>query len=390
MGNIRSIFSRGKIVQTVNMKPLHRLMLTILLSLFIPFTGYAGADNLKLLIWEGYTPTHYIKEFEHQIEIKYKTKIKLDITYAESVEDFYDAMRSKRSDIVTISHHIIKDARFNFIKKKLIIPFDLNNIPNHVNIIPDLKMAEYHTIDEKVYGIPIANGPYGLAYNTSVFKQAPDSWKIFWNPAYKNQYVIGAHEYLYNINITALAMGYPIGVINSFDVLNNKNFRKKLRQLTVNAHSFWVGVDKPEDILGMSFATSWGDSLSSLKRKGEIWKMAEPNEGTMWWIDEYALTQALEHKPFLKRVAEEWINKSLSPEFQVDHLVREVGIYPVITDINHRLTIEEKNRIQISNMPGTFKTKRILQNTYSQRDRNGLKLLWDEAMKEIPIKKEAQ
>ncbi len=377
-------------MKPVSTKSLHRLMLVTVLLFLIPISTWANKNNLELLVWEGYTPTDYVEEFENYIETKYKKKIKLDITYAESVEKFYDIIRSKKSDIVTISHHTIKDARFNFIEKKLIIPFDLNNIPNHVNIIPDLKMAEFHTIEEKVFGIPIANGPYGLAYNTSVFKQAPNSWKIFWDPVYKNQYVIGASEYLYNINITALAMGYPKSVISRFDVLNNKKFRKKLRQLAVNAHSFWIGVDKSEDLLGMSFATSWGDSLSSLKRKGELWKMAEPIEGTMWWIDEYALTQALEHKPFLKRVAEEWINKSLSPEFQVDHFVREVGIYPVITNLTHLLTTEEKNRIQICNMPGTFTTNRILQNTYSQRDRNGLKLLWDEVMKKNPIKKKAQ
>ncbi len=356
----------------------------------IPISAWTSENNLKFLVWEGYTPKHYIDEFENYIENKYKKKIKLSITYATSVEDFYDAIRSRIYDIVTISHHTIKDARFNFIEKNLIIPFDLNNIPNHVNIIPDLKMSEYHTIEKEVYGIPVANGPYGLAYNTSVFKQAPNSWNIFWDPVYKNQYVIGANEYLYNINITALSMGYPINTISSFDALNNKKFRKKLRQLAVNAHSFWVGVDKPENLIGMSFATSWGDSLSALKRKGEIWKMAEPDEGTMWWIDEYALTQALEHQPFLKKIAEEWINKSLSPEFQVNHIVREVGIFPVITNIDPLLTIEEKSRIQISNMPGAFTAKKILQNTYSQRDRNGLKLLWDQAIKEIPINKEAQ
>jgi len=351
-----------------------------------PLMIYANEDVLKLLVWEGYTPKKHVARFENKIHKKYNRRIKLHISYAESVDDFYNAIREKSFDLVTISHHIIKDARFSYIKKDLIIPFSLNNIPNHVNVIPDLKMAEYHTSDGKVYGIPIANGPYGLAYNTSMFKQAPKSWKIFWNPDYQNKYVIGAHEYLYNINITALAMGYPKHEINSFDKLNNNEFRARLRKLTLNAQSMWIGVDKPEDLLGMSFATSWGDSLSSLKRKGEIWKMADPEEGTMWWIDEYALTQAMVDKPFLKKVAEEWINKSLSPDFQVDHLVREVGIYPVVTNITTKLTTSEKNRIQISSIPGAFTNKRILQNTYSQRDRNGLKLLWDEAMKGVSPK----
>ena len=307
-----------------------------MLLLLSPISTFGDENQLRLLVWEGYTPKKYIQEFEKNIEKAYGKRVKVNISYAESPDDFYDAIRDKQVDIVTISHHTIKDARFNFIVKKLILPFNLKNIPNHTNITPDLKMADYHVSNGEIYGIPVANGPYGLAYNTAVFKQAPKSWKIFWNPANKDKYVIGAHEYLYNINITALAHGYPKNSINSFDVLNTKEFKEKLKQLIVNAHSLWIGVDKPADLLGMSFATSWGDSLSALKRRGEIWKMAEPAEGTMWWIDEYALTHALARRPFIKKVAEAWINKSLSPDFQVDHLVREVGIYPVVTNITDK------------------------------------------------------
>ncbi len=110
--------------------------------------------------------------------------------------------------------------------------------------------------------------------------------------------------------------------------------------------------------------------------------MADPKEGTLWWIDDYAITYALADKPFLKKVAEEWINKALSSAFQVDHLIREVGIYPVVTNIADKLTDSEKIRIQ----PDTFDffmDKRILQQIHSQRDRNGLKLMWDEAMQGI-------
>ncbi len=344
---------------------------------------------LRILIWEGYAPEKTVEEFEKEIEAKYGRKIKIEVSLAKIADDFFDAIRDKSVDLVTISHHTIKDKRFHFIDKKLILPFDPKNIPNHVHLIPDLKETDYHTSKGKIYGIPIANGPYGLAYNTEKVAPPPKSWKIFWDPAYKNKYAIGAHEYLYNINVTAMAMGYPRESISRYDVLNNKTFKEKLRQLAENAHTMWVGVDKPDDLLGLSFAASWGDSLSKLKRKGEIWKMADPAEGTMWWIDEYALTWALADRPFMKKVAEEWINKGLSVEFQVDHLVREVGIYPVVTNITDQLTEQEKERIQVSKLPGTFTATRILQYTYSQRDRNGLKLMWDEATKGIlPEEKE--
>jgi len=216
-----------------------------------------------------------------------------------------------------------------------------------------------------------------------VFKQAPQSWKIFWDPTYKNRYVIGDQEYLYNINITALVMGYSRETINCFDALNNDAFKKKLRQLAVNSGAGWVGVEKPGDLIGMSFAMAWGDSLSSLERMGEIWKMADPIEGTMWWIDENALTWALADKPFLKKVAEEWINMSLSSDFQVNHLIRELSLYPIVTNITDKLTKEGKMHFQTSTTSESFMETRILQHTYSQRDRNGLKSRWDKAMEGV-------
>ncbi len=352
--------------------------------------AFASEDILRLLVWEGYTPKEHIQEFEKKIAQKYNRKVKLKISYALSFNDFFDPVRDKKIDLVTVSHSSIKDAQFGYIKKGLFLSPDLKNIPNHAHMIPDLKEADYNYSDGKLYGIPVANGPYGLAYNTSVFKQAPTTWKIFWDPTYKNKYVIGAHEYLYNINITALVMGYSKDIINSFDALNNNAFKKKLRQLAINSGGGWIGIDKPKDFIDMSFGMSWGDSLIPLRRMGEIWKMANPTEGTMWWIDEYLITWALADKPFLKKIAEEWINQSLSTDFQVNHLIREVGVYPVVTNITDKLTKAEQNRFQ-TDIASTSSTKiRILQHTYSQRDRNGLKLMWDKAMEGVSIKRKDQ
>jgi len=216
------------------------------------------------------------------------------------------------------------------------------------------------------------------------FSEEPKSWKVFWDPSFKNKYCIGAHEYLYNVNIAALALGYPRESINSYEALDNEIFRAKLRELAINAHSHWIGVDKADDLLGLSVAASWGDSLSALNRMGEVWKMAEPIEGTMWWIDVHALTWSLSDKPFLKKIAEEWINRSLEPDYQADHLTREVGIYPVTTNIADRLTETEKKKV-LYTKPGEFKEKRILQRVHNQRDRNGMRALWKDAMKGIKL-----
>ncbi len=354
--------------------------------LVLPSISAFGEEKiLRLLVWEGYAPQKYVEKFEKEIVAKYNRNVKMTISYAESSDDFYNAILNKEVDMVTLSHHSIKDKRLNYIEKGLIIPPDLENISNYKYLIKELKTANYHINNGILYSIPVANGPYGLVYNTKIFKKAPQSWNIFWDPKFKKKYIIGANEYLYNVNIAALALGYSVDSINNFDILNNDKLKQKLRQLAVNAHYLWIGVDKPDDYMGMSLGASWGDALTSLERRGEIWEMADPKEGTLWWIDDYAITGELADKPFMKKVAEEWINKVLLSVFQVDHIIREVGIYPVVTNIVDELTEKEKEKIQPESFD-FFMEKRILQQTHSQRNRNGMKLLWEEAMKGISIK----
>jgi spermidine/putrescine transport system substrate-binding protein len=127
--------------------------------------------------------------------------------------------------------------------------------------------------------------------------------------------------------------------------------------------------------------------MGPLKKKGEPWKIAEPAEGMPCWIDNYAITWALADKPFLKTVAEEYINGLLSIDYQVEHIMRNMSLTPIITNVGDLLTAEEKERIHIGT-PNFFDQNRILQHTYSQRDRNGLKLMWGEAMKGISIERQ--
>ncbi|MCK5564426.1 MAG: extracellular solute-binding protein [Planctomycetes bacterium] len=341
-------------------------------------------DVLRILTGEGHTPKQFVEDFEKYIETKYGRKVKVQLVYLSGPDDWYKLIRSKRVDLVLLTHHHFRDERYKYIENGLLLPLDLKNIPNFKNVIPTLQNAEYLCSDGKVYASPVSHGPYGLAYNTGILKEEPSSWNILWEPRFKGKYVIGANEYIYNCNITALALGYPKESVSSYDALNNKEFKDKLRQLAAGAHSFWIGADRVDDLAGKPLATAWGDSMSGLKERGELWKMAEPKEGTSCWIDNYTITWTLADKPFLKKVAEECINRFLSTEYQINHITRLMSLTPIITNTGDLLTVEERERLHIGT-PNFFRENRILQNTYSERDRNGLKLLWDEAMEGINV-----
>lgn len=341
---------------------------------------------LRLLVWEGHAPKEHVAKFEKQIEARYGRKVKLQIEYVSGADDFYEPIRNRKTDIVMMTHHYFRDEQFSYIQKKLLLPLDLKNIPNFKHVIPRLQKAKHLYEDGQVYAVPYSQGPYGLVYNTALLDAEPESWNILWDPRFKGKYVIGANEYIYNVNVVALAMGYPVENISNFDVLNNKEFKTKLRKLTENAHSFWIGVDTPDDLSGRHLATSWSDSLGGLKKRGEPWKMAEPREGMPCWIDNFAITWALTDKPFLKKVAEEYINSLLTTEYQVEHIIRYASLSPIVTNISDLVTPQESERLHIG-VPNFFEDSLILQHTYSQRDRNGIKLLWEEAMEGIIVGK---
>ncbi len=108
--------------------------------------------------------------------------------------------------------------------------------------------------------------------------------------------------------------------------------------------------------------------------------MAEPKEGTTAWVDNFMLGYALEDQPLLRQIAEEWLNMVLSDEFQLNAVVRGKGVIPIITTLADKLTPEEIARFHLDD-PTHFTNNRILWPTLSRKNRNGLKRLWDKAMK---------
>ncbi len=336
------------------------------------------AETLRILTWEAYTPEKFQQKLVQQAKEKYDIDLELDIRFVNGNDDFFPALRYKKADIITPSHNVPRDSRYRLIKHRLVLPLNLENIPNYKNVDKGLQKADYCTEDGTVFGVPVARGPYGLAYNTAMFKEPPRSWNALWDPKFKDKYAIGKHQYAENVFITALAMGFSREDISNYRKLNTPDFQNKLAELAADAHGMWEGVDKPEDLKGLALATSWGDSLNGLRERGENWKMAEPEEGTTAWVDNFMISHTLRNNPKLKQIAEEWLNIVLSDEYQL-YIVRGIGSVPVVTTIMDDLTSDEVERFHLKD-PTHFKNNRILWPTLGKTDRKGLKRLWDKAL----------
>ena len=331
------------------------------------------AEKLRMLVWEGYAPQKWIEKYKGIVKEKYNVDLDVEIKFVSSTDQFIDALKGRSADIITPSHNLPKDPRYKYITGKLILPIDLKNIPNYKDIITTLQKADYCTEDGQVYAIPFVYGPYGLAYNTDKLDE-PQSWNILWDPKYAGQYTISSDYSEANIFTTALAMGIDQRKISNYDELNSKEFLEKLTNLYGNAKSYWEGVDTADVLQGLPLSTSWGFSLPELKKRGENWKIASPKEGTTGWIDNFALAHTLRDDPKMKRIAEEWLNLAISPEFQVEVVVRGLGSSPVNLTIKDKLTPEEAADYHVDD-PEYFQKNLIPWPVLDSRSRKGFDLL---------------
>lgn len=352
----------------------------LFLCLFCSITVLASEQQtLRLLIWEGYAPQAQRDEFRRHILKKYDVELTMEVDYINDAEDGFEALRLKNADIVSPAHNRINDKRFRMIDLGLILPIDLDNIPNYHDLNPSFKQLHHLVKNGQHYGIPFAWGPYGLVYNSERFETPPSSWNALWAIRFHNQYSIADYAEI-NIYVAALALGYDAKELSNFEKLNNPIFKHKLFELITYTNNFWVGVDTADDLQNLSLATSWGFALPELKSRGETWRWAHPEEGVPGWIDNHVISHSLKEKPLMKRIAEEWINYTISVEFQAKVLVETLGTHPV-NQITADLSSEEQKQSFFAQSFNDEDANIILMPELDRRARNGINLLWNEAVK---------
>ncbi|MBU3918067.1 extracellular solute-binding protein [bacterium] len=350
-----------------------------LASIGIFQTGDLSAETLRLMIWEGYFPAQYHSQFQDLVKKKYGVDLKFEISFITDPDQFYDLLRKKELDVITPTHNLLKDERYNFIKKRILIPIDLNNVPNYQNLVSGLKSIDYHSENGKMYAMPYANGSYGLAYNTNLVKEPPTSWNALLEPKYAGKYSLVEDYSEVNVYIAALMAGIKADKLTSYEAVNTPEVTSILKKLRQQTGGYWNGVDKASDLKGKLLATSWGFSFSDLASQGEVWKFANPKEGSPWWVDNFAISWTLSDKPQLKKIAEELINFVISPQFQLDNVVNNLSASPV--NLKTPLSTKQRADFHLDDDSETFQKRRIFWPTLTKRTRNGFSILWKNAEK---------
>ena len=271
-----------------------------------------AAETLRILAWEGYTPAPQLEAYKQMAKQKFGVDLQIEVEYVKQFTEFFDGLRGLKFDLAAPIYDIIKDETYNLIIKKLIMPVDLANIPNYTTLLPALQRPEYATEGGKVYAVAMVQGPYGLMYNKDRMA-APTSWSVLWDPKFKGQYSIGNLPN-FNVVTVALSLGFKGDAVFHYETLRaDTRVLSRLTDLARNSSKVWDGVDDAADLKSLPLTAGYGFSIPALAQMGQNWSYARPEEGSIWWVDNWVLSAELAKKPLLKRIAEDFINYTLSP-----------------------------------------------------------------------------
>jgi spermidine/putrescine transport system substrate-binding protein len=174
-------------------------------------------------------------------------------------------------------------------KEGLIQPNDTSKISNWKDLTPAFRDSPLLNDDGKTYGVAWAWGITAIAYNTDVFKQAPDSIEIMWDPKLAKR-VCMRDDAIEAVSFAAIATGQDMNHPKDLDKV-----KAKLMDLKPNVTMLWSSEDEWDKqfkakVFDISFYWS-GSAFRAVKTYQLPVGVFVPKEGAIGWFDGLALAK---------------------------------------------------------------------------------------------------
>lgn len=319
---------------------------TVLLSLTLTsafVTGISCADpipkgegQLDIVAWPGYIERgetdkgyNWVSQFEKE------TGCMVNVKTAATSDEMVSLMTQSVYDLVTASG----DASLRLVAGGKVQAVDISKIKAWDTLDPRLKKAPWYVVGDKTYGVPYQWGPNVLMYNTDVFKKAPDSWSVVFEPqnlpdGKPNKGRVQAYEgaiYIADAAIYLKAKRPDLGIKDPYE-LNQAQYAAVLdllRKQKPLIHRYWHDYNvqmsdfKSEGVVASS---SWPVQVNLLKGEGKHIASAMPKEGMSGWADTTMMHAKAKHPV----CAYAWMNWSLNDKVQAP-VAEWFGSNPVTT-----------------------------------------------------------
>ncbi|WP_394791474.1 ABC transporter substrate-binding protein [Rhodoferax sp.] len=294
-----------------------------------------GEGQLNIIAWAGYIERGETdKAYDWVTGFEKETGCKVNVKSAATSDEMVSLMKLGGYDLVTASG----DASLRLVASKLVQEINPALVPSWKNVDARLQNASWHTVDGKHYGVPYQWGPNVLMYNTSVFKEAPKSWSVVFEPTVlpdgkPNKGRVQAYDgaiYIADAALYLMAKQPELGIKDPYE-LNDKQYAAVLALLRGQkalTHRYWhdstvqMNDFKNEGVVASG---SWGYMVNALQTEKKPIASTVPKEGVTGWADTTMLHASAKHP----NCAYKWMEHSLSDKVQAP-LAEWFGANPVV------------------------------------------------------------
>lgn len=197
-------------------------------------------------------------------------------------DDILRAMRGGGYDLCVATCDVVP----TMIAEGLLKALPPGRLANYDDLLPSLQHVRYGRVDRFDYCAPFAWGEMCLAYDTEALPEAPKSWQVLWEPAWRGR--IAHWDDLSVLWTAALADGNR-GVFSLAGQPLWQAARRAARLRTADC-LFWR--DEATQLAAMAAGrivlnVSWPNVVTKANRQAgrRRWAMAWPEEGVTGFID---------------------------------------------------------------------------------------------------------
>jgi putative spermidine/putrescine transport system substrate-binding protein len=291
--------------------------------------------QVDIVAWPGYIergetdPSYdWVKAFEAD------SGCKVNVKTAGTSDEMVSLLNQGGYDLVTASG----DASLRLIRGGTVQPIDISKVPSYETVDPRLKEAPWHYVEGKHYGVPYQWGPNVLMYNTSVFKKAPTSWSVVFEPqklpdGKPSKGRVQAYDgpiYIADAALYLMAKKPELGIKDPYE-LNENQYAAALELLRKQhplVQRYWHDPNvQVQDFTneGVVASGSWPFQVNTLVANKQTISSVVPEEGATGWADTTMMHANAAHPV----CAYKWLEWSISPKVQGD-VAAWFGSVPVV------------------------------------------------------------
>lgn len=248
-------------------------IVAIALALLFFSVSCGKEENVvHLYNWGDYIDLETLREFEQE------TGIVVQMDNFETNEDMYIKLTKGggKYDLVIPSDYMIE----RMIKEEMIQKIDMSKLQNYEEIGKDFRKLSYDPTGE--YSVPYFWGTVGIAYNTKVVKETPDSWDILWDEKYKDN-IFMLNSQRDTIGAALKKLGYSMNTRNLSELEEAKELLIRQKPL-VSAYT----LDNTKDAMvaeEAAIALIWSGEAQVMNQENPAIEYFVPKEGSNIWFD---------------------------------------------------------------------------------------------------------